>query len=757
MFQRKYYHIYLIVCLTVLSLVFSATTNNSAATASSVQLVGWGKFEPTNWLVPYDVDRVIGVFNGGYAYLKTNGSIGLIGEFDTQLKNFIINLRNVKQIIGAGTLSVLHTDGTVSEFNPDPYRVIPMPVGLKGVRQIAVGDYFTFALKQDGSLVRWGNDEEGLIEAPVDIGVVSFIAAGNRYVLAIKSDGSIKSWGGLDTGHVLPPADLPKLRIIRVCRNFVLALTIDGSIVTWGTNSSVKNIPTGMHDIVDIQCTGYKALALQSDGALITWGDVPAGSTDYEVTSATGVSSVLTNNWTAVVQTGSAVKFLGYPLKLLSGPVADAKSVYTGDNNAVILRSNGSLIAFGSNLYGMSNVPSGLSGVKDIAIGGAHVLALKSDGTVVGWGYNGSRQLNIPYRLSDVISISAFGAYSAALKRDGTAYIWGERQNTLSFGSNAKTISIAGDFDYGVAVLNSNGTVQTWQSDSLYDWPTTTASLKNVRKISRGYYLNFALLDNGTLMCWGACSPDGSMKKLPFANVESMSTYYSGVIVSSTDGKIRRWDLDTGFANLTKFDKISQVSGNTVNGVGLRNPTYITPTHSKTRTRTSTPTPTPTSTATPTRTRTHTPTPLLIPSNLSFENGKSGWTTTSSTSKQLILRIPALAKDGQWLAVLGGINNETSIIKQKMRIPVDAKKITVAYKITSLEVCGYFRDTARVVINNNESWKLDACTFQSTSDWQSIVVDVEQLAGAAITIAFEYKGNRTTPSSWFIDQLEFTR
>jgi alpha-tubulin suppressor-like RCC1 family protein len=755
MLHKKYYHIHTIIFLTILSLAYSALATNPVATASSIQLVGWGRFEPVNWFVPSDVDRVIGVFNGSYAYLKTNGSIGIIGEMDKQQKNFIIKLRNVKEINYDGT--VLHTDGSVSEYNPDPYRVIPKPVGLTGVRQVAVGEYFTFALKQDGSLVRWGNDEEGVIAAPDRIGEVSFIAAGNRYMLAIKSDGTLISWGGLDTGHVPPPANLPKLRMLRVCTNFVLALTVDGSIVTWGSNSSVKNIPTGMHDIVDIQCTFYKALALQSDGTLITWGDVPPGSTDYDVASATGVSSVLTNNWTAVVQTGSTVKRSGYPIKLISGPIVDAKSVYAGDNNVVILRSNGSLIAFGNNMYGMSNVPSGLSGVKDIAIGGAHVLALKSDGTVVGWGYNGSRQLNIPYRLSDVIAISAIGSYSAALKRDGTAYIWGQRQNTLSFGSKAKSISIAGDDEYGVAVLNNDGTVQIWQSDSLYDWPTTTASLKNVRKISRGYYLNFALLDNGTLMCWGACSPDGILRKLPFANAESMSTYYTGVIVSSTDGKIRRWDLDTGYANLTNFDKILQVSGNTVDGIGLRNPNYITPTRSKTRTRTATPTRTATSTGTPTRTRTHTPTPLLIPSNLSFENGKSGWTTTSSTSKQLIQRIPALAKDGQWLAVLGGANAETSIIKQKMRIPVDAKKITVAYKISSREECGYFRDTVRVLINNKESWKLDACTFQSTSEWQTIDVDVEQSAGAAITIAFEYKGNRTTPSSWFIDQIEFTR
>src|SRR2546423_12183843 len=42
--------------------------------------------------------------------------------------------------------------------------------------------------------------------------------------------------------------------------------------------------------------------------------------------------------------------------------------------------------AWGSNSYGQTNVPPGLTNVVSIAGGAYHSLALKADGTVVGWG-----------------------------------------------------------------------------------------------------------------------------------------------------------------------------------------------------------------------------------------------------------------------------------------------------------------------------------------------------------------------------------
>jgi len=50
-----------------------------------------------------------------------------------------------------------------------------------------------------------------------------------------------------------------------------------------------------------------------------------------------------------------------------------------------------------------------LSNIVSIATGGDHNLALRSDGTVVAWGDNRSGQTNVPPGLSNVVAIAAGG------------------------------------------------------------------------------------------------------------------------------------------------------------------------------------------------------------------------------------------------------------------------------------------------------------------------------------------------------------
>jgi alpha-tubulin suppressor-like RCC1 family protein len=59
-------------------------------------------------------------------------------------------------------------------------------------------------------------------------------------------------------------------------------------------------------------------------------------------------------------------------------------------------KSNGTVVAWGSNSNGQIAVPSGLTNVVAIAAGSLNSLALKSNGTVVAWGQNASGQATIP-------------------------------------------------------------------------------------------------------------------------------------------------------------------------------------------------------------------------------------------------------------------------------------------------------------------------------------------------------------------------
>jgi alpha-tubulin suppressor-like RCC1 family protein len=92
--------------------------------------------------------------------------------------------------------------------------------------------------------------------------------------------------------------------------------------------------------------------------------------------------------------------------------------IAAGYGYSLAVKSNGTFVAWGLDNYGLvTTVPVGLSNVTAVAVTYTHGLALKSDGTVVGWGYNGYGQTNVPAGLTGVSAIAAQNSQSLALKR----------------------------------------------------------------------------------------------------------------------------------------------------------------------------------------------------------------------------------------------------------------------------------------------------------------------------------------------------
>jgi len=161
----------------------------------------------------------------------------------------------------------------------------------------------------------------------------------------------------------------------------------------------------------------------------------------------------------------------------------------------------GTVVAWGVNYYGQTNVPYGLTGVIAIAARGDHTLALKSDGTVVAWGANGSGQTSVPAGLTDVVAVSAGQSHSLALKNDGSVVAWGNNdsgQATVPAGLT-NVVAISAGWDFSLA-LKSNGTVVAWGYWSAIDVP---AGLTNVVAIAAGTGHSLALKSDGTVVAWG--------------------------------------------------------------------------------------------------------------------------------------------------------------------------------------------------------------------------------------------------------------
>ena len=223
-------------------------------------------------------------------------------------------------------------------------------------------------------------------------------------------------------------------------------------------------------------------------------------------------------------------------------------------SEVVLTVTPGTLVAWGLNNLGQTDIPAGLSNVVAIAAGGFNTTALKSDGTVVAWGNVSVGETDIPAGLSNVVGIAA-GEYSTfAIKNNGTVVAWGYNfygQMDIPAGlSNITAVAVG--YNHSVA-LKSNGTLVTWGDDS-YGQTDVPAGLSNVVAIAAGGLFSVALKSDGTVVAWGLMDiPEG------LSHVVAVAAGYNHTVALKKDGTVVAWggdsfgqtDVPTGLTNVT--------------------------------------------------------------------------------------------------------------------------------------------------------------------------------------------------------------
>ena len=180
-------------------------------------------------------------------------------------------------------------------------------------------------------------------------------------------------------------------------------------------------------------------------------------------------------------------------------PVAaqsDVTQIAAGAFHNLALKSDGSVVAWGNNVYGQSTVPiAAQSGVIQIAASGYHSLALKSDGSVVAWGDDAYGQSTVPIAAqSGVIQVAAGGYHSLALKSDGSVVAWGRNsygQSSVPDAALSGVTQIAAQ-DHSLA-LKSDGSVVAWGRNDSGQATVPPAALGGVTQVAAGAYHSLAL------------------------------------------------------------------------------------------------------------------------------------------------------------------------------------------------------------------------------------------------------------------------
>ncbi|MEZ4560561.1 MAG: hypothetical protein R2854_29695 [Caldilineaceae bacterium] len=143
--------------------------------------------------------------------------------------------------------------------------------------------------------------------------------------------------------------------------------------------------------------------------------------------------------------------------------------------------------------------------------------------------------------------------------------------------------------------------------------------------------------------------------------------------------------------------------------------------------------------------------------NGDFEQGAGGWEEYSSHAVPVITddftRVELTPHSGQWAAWLGGLDDETSWIQQRIVVPDPAVPLVYWEWIASAEEsCAY--DSAAISIDGAVLQQFGLCSASDTA-WVRRDIDLAAYAGRTVTLRITVVTDTSVNSNYFVDDLSF--
>jgi alpha-tubulin suppressor-like RCC1 family protein/sugar lactone lactonase YvrE len=601
-------------------------------------VAAWGgnNYGETN--VPPGLDNVVAVAGGSSlsVALRGDGTVAAWGYYGaTNVPALLDNIVAITAGVSHGL--ALRGDGTVAAWGNNSYGQATVPVGLSNVVAIAAGSYHSLALRNDGTIVAWGDNYYGQTNQPAGLTFVVDLAAGETYTLVSVENRApsatpqtVYAARGVDRIITLagadPENDLLTFKVMTLpatgalyqfasgVRGPVIAtagetVTDPGGRIVFGppptgsgtltltfqfvaNDGQYESSPAIVQINLDVppQVFTCPASQITSSGALLQGIVNPLWRStvvwfEWGTTSDLGLLSAATNvsGGESPLQVGLPVTGLAASqpffcrvvasnsLGVVRGPVQmcglGTSVVAWGDNSygqtnvpaglsyvvaaaggsshSAALRNDGTVVAWGNSASGRTNVPAGLSNVIALAAGGGHNLALKNDGTVVAWGGNIYGQTNVPNGLSNVVALAAGGNHSLALRNDGTVVAWGYNYygQTNVPADLVNAVAVAAGGSHSLA-LRSDGTVEAWGRNT-YGQVDVPADLTNGVAIAAGAYHSLALRSDGTVEAWGLNNYGQTNVSLGLSNVVAIAGGDSHSLALRNDGTLVAWGYNS--------------------------------------------------------------------------------------------------------------------------------------------------------------------------------------------------------------------
>lgn len=237
---------------------------------------------------------------------------------------------------------------------------------------------------------------------------------------------------------------------------------------------------------------------LGATGATLTLSNAePAQSGTYSVT-VSNQSGAITSNPVSVAIVAIITWENGLPDERSNIPahLTNVAAIAGGDAFDVALNADGTVVAWGANIFHELDVPADATNIVAIAAGSSHALALRADGTVVTWGTMWPTSVPVPVDLTNAVAV------------DGTVVAWDDGGGEFTpVPADLTNVVAVSSGQFGTLALKSDGTVEGWLAKPPFDpnllIGALPSNLTNVVAISAKGDHGLALLGDGTVVAWG--------------------------------------------------------------------------------------------------------------------------------------------------------------------------------------------------------------------------------------------------------------
>lgn len=212
----------------------------------------------------------------------------------------------------------------------------------------------------------------------------------------------------------------------------------------------------------------------------------------------------------------------------------------------------GTIVAWGGNPNGETNIPPNLFPVFGIAAGLEHYLALRADGRIVGWGNNSSNAATNYLGLTDVVALSAGRNFSVGLRKNGSVAAWGRNDHQQSnFPQGLSDCIAISSGDFHTLALRANRSVVAW-GDNSYSESTVPSWVTNAVAVAAGWEYSLVLKGDGTIVGWGYNQGNVSTPPAGLNNVVAIAAGGFQNLALKADGTVVGWpnNVPAGLSNI---------------------------------------------------------------------------------------------------------------------------------------------------------------------------------------------------------------